>query len=108
MTEPNMVFVYSTFPDPASAERVARKMVERKLAACVNIFSGVRAIYSWQGEIQSDGETSVLFKTLASRSDELSRRLSQDHPSETPAIIRMEATCMEESYLAWMHEQVGP
>lgn len=102
----DVVLVYSTFPDQQIANEIAREIVELKLAACANIFEGMQAIYEWKGEIQSDKEVAVLFKTARSLQDELSRKLRALHPYDTPAIIGFEASHVEASYLSWLHGQL--
>lgn len=102
----DVVLVYSTFPDQQIANEIAREIVELKLAACANIFDGMHAIYEWKGEMQSDKEVAVLFKTAQPLQDELSRKLHALHPYDTPAIIGVEASHVEASYLAWLHGQL--
>ena len=58
----DLVLLWSTFPDRADAERVARAVLEERLAACVNILAPCASIYRWQGEIKQDEEVPALFK----------------------------------------------
>ena len=65
MTDSEFVFLYSTFPDEASARRVAEALVRAKLAACVNIFAPMTSIYEWQGKLETAAEFAALIKTAA-------------------------------------------
>ncbi len=106
MAKPEMVLVYSTFPDPQQAEDMARDMVRKKLAACANIFAGMKSVYEWQGKIQSGEETAVLFKTLADKQEELSRQIRSRHPFDTPAIFGWPCSSVDADYLNWLKRAV--
>jgi periplasmic divalent cation tolerance protein len=58
-----MALVYTTWPDAETAEAAARQALARRLAACANIMGPMRAIYRWNGEIESSAETPMLLKT---------------------------------------------
>ncbi|MEM9749944.1 MAG: divalent-cation tolerance protein CutA, partial [Pseudomonadota bacterium] len=59
----DVVLVYMTAPDEATAMGLARALVERRLAACANVIPGMRSVYRWKGEIEEDGELIVIAKT---------------------------------------------
>ena len=105
MTGPEFVLIYSTFPDAKSAETIGRECVEQKLAACVNIIPGMRAIYEWQGKVQIDEEVVVLFKTTQQLQQALIEKLSSLHPYEIPALIGFKASHIEEKYMSWLDAQ---
>ena len=71
------VLVYSTFPSVAEAERIGGALVDRGLAACVNIFPGMTAIYVWEGKRQSETEAAMIIKTRAELADAVDRRNAQ-------------------------------
>jgi len=105
--EREFVFVYSTFPNRAVAEKVARALVEARLAACVNIFPPMVSLYEWEGEMKTDRETAVLIKTrgaLAERAIALARPL---HPYARPCFLVLPIESGSEDYLAWVREQTG-
>ena len=106
MGQDDMVLVYSTFPSKEVAEQIARQIVAAKLAACANILTGMRSIYEWQGKMECDDEVVVVFKTLASRREDLTKKLRNLHPYETPAIFAIETVFAEENYLTWLHGQL--
>jgi periplasmic divalent cation tolerance protein len=93
---------YCTCPDAASAERLARALVEERLAACVNLLPGVHSIYRWQGAIEQAGEVLLLVKTTRARLDALAARVRALHPHELPELIAVEAAGGLPGYLDWV------
>jgi len=87
MTEAAIVTVYATFADAAEAERIARILVEERLAACANILGPCRAIYRWQGAVEQADEIAALFKTRADAAERLIARLGELHCYDVPAAV---------------------
>jgi periplasmic divalent cation tolerance protein len=85
----------------AGAEAFARGLVERRLAACVNLLAA-RSIYRWEGAIQADDEALLVAKTDAARVAELVRHLASAHPYDVPECIALEPDEVEPRYLAWL------
>src|SRR5262245_23386117 len=81
------VLVYSTFPSAAEAERVGSVLVDRGLAACVNIFGGMTAIYVWEGKRQRENEAAMIIKTRAGLADEVISETRKIHPYSNPALV---------------------
>lgn len=106
MSSQGMILMYSTFPDKEAAEQISRTIVDLKLAACANIFPGMNSIYEWKGELHKDAEVAVLFKTTPACRDQLSKKLCELHPYDTPAIIGFDASYVEANYLSWLHTQI--
>ncbi len=102
-----VIAVYSTFPDLAMAESIGGELVEAGLAACVNILPGMRSIYRWQGKIENDDEVVAIFKSQASRADELIAAIEVRHPYDTPAIVVLPITKGSASYLNWIVAETG-
>jgi periplasmic divalent cation tolerance protein len=98
--------VLSTFPDAETAARVARTLVEERLAACVNLVPTVRSIYRWQGAISDDPESLAIIKTTAERYPTLAARIAQLHPYHVPEIIALPLAEGHPPYLAWLAGQV--
>jgi periplasmic divalent cation tolerance protein len=96
--------VLSTAPDREIAERIARGLVERGLAACVSLVPGVRSVYRWKGEIEGAEEVLLVAKTVAERLEGLEKALKELHPYEVPEVVALEADRVEASYLAWLVE----
>lgn len=100
--------VLVTAPDAEVGTRLARAVVEERLAACVNLVPGVRSIYRWAGAIQEDGEVLLVIKTREDRVAALSRRVHELHPYELPELIAVGVLGGSERYLAWLREEAAP
>jgi periplasmic divalent cation tolerance protein len=101
------VIALSTVGSPEDAERLARALVERRLAACVNVVAGVVSHYRWQGKLCRDEERLLVIKTRAARLDALRGALVELHPYELPELVAFEITAGHAPYLAWLDESVG-
>lgn len=97
----------STAPSAEVAEGLARALVERGLAACVNVVPGVTSFYRWRGQLQRDAECLLVIKTRAERLDELRAALTQLHPYETPELLALPIEAGLPAYLAWLDESTG-
>ena len=97
--------VLSTAPDRATAARIARALVEERLAACVNIVPGVTSIYRWKGKVERDSEVLCVIKTRASLLARLSRRLEALHPYDVPEVVALKVSGGAKAYLEWIDEQ---
>ena len=102
-----MRLVIATAPG-AEAPRLARNLVEERLAACVNIVPKVRSIYYWEGKIEDEEEALMLIKTTGEKMDSLTKRLKEMHPYDVPEIIALEVQKEEgnSDYLDWVGEVV--
>ncbi|MCP4933817.1 MAG: divalent-cation tolerance protein CutA [bacterium] len=105
MPEQDVLMVYTTFPNEQSARLIARELVNRKLAACANIFGSMTSIFEWKGELMEEREVGVLFKTVRPRFAEFSSKLCKYHPYETPAVVGLDAAYVEKNYLTWLGTQ---
>ncbi|MFQ5488927.1 MAG: divalent-cation tolerance protein CutA [Gammaproteobacteria bacterium] len=98
--------VLSTCPEDGTAERIADALVELRVAACVNIVTGVTSIYQWQGQRERSGESLLLIKTRRDRYAALESALRSLHPYEVPEIIALALEDGLAAYLAWVEEQL--
>ena len=96
------LLVFTNLPDRASAERLADLLVERRLAACVNILAPCRSVYRWKGAVQHDEEHPMLMKTTAERYGALEQALRESHPYELPEIIAVPIESGLPAYLDWI------
>jgi periplasmic divalent cation tolerance protein len=83
------VVVLSTVAGAEDAERIARELVERRLAACVNVVPGLVSLYRWKGAVSKDEERLLLIKTRRERYDALAQALQELHPYELPEIVAL-------------------
>ena len=100
-------WIYTTWPDAASAREAALKLVEERLCGCANILPGVESIYSWEGKTELAREVVMILKAPASMSARLNGRIGQLHPYETPCIIALPVItdASAPGYLAWLAQQ---
>ena len=96
------VFVYTTWPSAADAEAAGRALVERRLAACVNILPGMISLYRWDGKVERAEEAVMLIKTRAALADAVSDAVKELHSYDTPAILVMSLESVENRYFAWL------
>jgi periplasmic divalent cation tolerance protein len=96
------IFVYTTYPSIVEAERAGRALVERRLAACVNILPGMISFYWWQGKIDRGDEVVMIIKTRASLAEPVRAAVRQMHPYSTPAILVLPIESVDPDYHAWI------
>jgi periplasmic divalent cation tolerance protein len=94
--------ILSTCPDADTAQRLARTLVEERLAACVNLLPGVVSTYRWQGQVEQATEVQLLAKTTGERREALIARLAGLHPYELPEILAVETAAGLPAYLDWV------
>lgn len=99
------IVALSTCESYADAERIATHLVDRQVAACVNIVAGVTSIYRWQGKIERAGEWMLVIKTRAGLLENLKAELRSVHPYEVPELVAMNIVDGLESYLEWIDGQ---
>ncbi len=100
--------VISNLPDRASAEKLALAIVEKRLAACVNILSPCRSMYRWEGKIEDVEEHPVLIKTTVERYPALEAAIRAAHPYELPEIIAVPLAAGLPAYLEWVDDETRP
>ena len=96
------VLVYTTYPSVVEAEKAGRAIVERRLAACVNILPGMVSHYWWQGAIERCEEAVMIFKTRASLADKVRAAVKASHSYTTPAILVVPVEGGDAGYLEWI------
>ena len=100
----SVLSIYAVFSDKNEAERIARSVVDERLAACVNILSPMRSIYRWKGDVETAEEVAAIFKTHHWRSDALMERIAELHSYETPCIVAWPIEKIVGSYADWVEE----
>lgn len=102
------VLVYTTYPSLVEAEAAGRMLVEKGLAACVNILPGMRSIYRWQGKIEQADEAVMIVKTRDAQKEAVAAEVRKLHSYDTPAILFLVADGGDKTYLDWiLSESVG-
>ncbi len=89
------------------AEKIARELVEKKLAACVNVVPGVRSFYFWEGKLVADDESTLLVKTRASLLPELTEAVRAVHPYRVPEVLSLvvDGGAGNPDYIAWIRSE---
>ncbi|HEX5064565.1 MAG TPA: divalent-cation tolerance protein CutA [Myxococcota bacterium] len=98
----DVVALLLTAPDEETGRRIARALVEERLAACVNVLPGVRSIYRWKGAVEEASEVMLVAKTRASRAAALAARVRALHPYELPEVLALPVTDGSQAYLRWV------
>jgi periplasmic divalent cation tolerance protein len=96
--------VLSTAPEGEAAESLARFLVERHLATCVNILPGLKSLYPWKGAIESGTEALLLIKTERAAYQRLETELRERHPYQLPEIIAIDIDQGLPDYLNWISQ----
>lgn len=99
-----MLIVLTTTPNTDEAERLARFIVEARLAACVQILPQMKSVYFWEGKVQTESEHLLLIKTLDEMFDELSAFIREHHSYDVPEIVAIDAEKVSGDYLKWMRD----
>lgn len=100
------IVVLCTCPAAEEAEKIARTLLERRLAACVNILAAVRSIYRWEGAIEEASEWLLLIKSKRELFAELCAELAGLHSYRAPEIVALPMVDGSESYLNWMDAEL--
>ena len=101
------VLIYTTFPSADEAKNAGRRLVESKLAACVNVFPQMTSIYEWDGKVTEDAEAAMIVKTAAARSAEALQEIKRLHPYSVPARLVLPVIGGGEDFLSWINAQCG-
>jgi periplasmic divalent cation tolerance protein len=101
------IVVFITASDEEEASKIARALVEERLAGCVNIIKDIRSIYSWQGKIEDEKEVFMVVKTQKTLFDSLIKRVKELHSYTVPEIIALPIIQGSEDYLKWLNKATG-
>lgn len=102
-----IVSVYAVFADADEAQRIARAVVEERLAACANILGPCRSIYRWQGAVEEADEVAAIFKARADKAEALTARIAALHSYDVPAIAVWPIQSALDDYTAWVEAGTG-
>lgn len=105
--ETEFLVIYCTCPDRSVADLIATAVIEKRLAACVNVMPDITSVYRWQGQVRRDAELLLIIKTHYSMYATLEARIRELHPYEVPEIIALPIVQGARSYLDWITNSVG-
>ena len=95
--------ITTTFPGMEPARRVARLLVERRLAACAQLLP-IESVYAWRGEIHEEAEVKLLVKSKAALAGQVMAAIRENHPYEVPEIVHIPIAGGSPEYLKWIGE----
>ena len=98
--------VLTTAANPEEASRLARTLVEERLAACATLIPDVQSIYHWQGQVESTTETLLLLKTGPDQLPALEDRLHELHSYQTPEFLVLRVEAGSHPYLEWLQSSL--
>ncbi len=101
----DVVGVYLTFPDVATAEGIAEVLVAERLAACVNVLPPCTSVYRWEGRVVREPEVVAWAKTTRGRLNALTAAVEARHPYEVPCVVAYPAVGGSAAYLDWVRSE---
>lgn len=103
--DPEYLLVYITVPDADTGELIARRLLDKKLAACVKIVADIRSLFHWKGRVDDESELLLIVTTRASLfREQLIAEVQEMHPYEVPEILALPVALGNDSYLSWIDE----
>jgi periplasmic divalent cation tolerance protein len=99
--------VLSTAGSEEEARSLARALVGRRLAACVNVVPGVRSIYRWKGAVHDEPEWILVIKTRSAQFEAVREAIRELHSYEQPEVVRLEIAEGDEAYLRWIEDETA-
>lgn len=100
-----LVACYVTVPDRAVGERIGRALVEKRVAACVNMIPGIVSMYRWEGAVQQDEELLLMIKSQEHLVQDIVREVKALHPYECPEVISVALGDGHDAYLDWVRRE---
>ena len=99
-----MLIVLTTTPDFSEGSELAAKLVESKLASCVQIVPQITSVYIWKDSVTKANEQLLLIKTTVEKYSELEKFISQNHSYDVPEIVAFESSNVSQPYKSWLEE----
>lgn len=103
----DILLVITNLPDSASAQQLARHIIEQRAAACVNQLAPCTSTYRWQGKIETSSEVPLLIKTTQAAFSRLEALILASHPYELPEIIAISVSAGLPAYLNWVSQETN-
>ena len=97
--------VYVTASSREEALKIARTVVEERLAACANVFQPITSVYWWEGHVQEEGETSFILKTRAALVEALTERVRALHSYTCPCVVALPIAAGNPAFLSWIENE---
>ncbi len=104
---PAVQWLYVTCADHGEAERIARTLVEERLAACANILGEIRSFYWWEGQVQDETEVALVLKVTRALSDAATRRIKDLHAYACPCVVALDIQGGNRDFLNWIVKETA-
>jgi len=104
---PQALLVLTNVPNEEVAEQLARSIIDRRLAACINILPAMRSIYRWEGVVEEAHEVAMQIKTTTAHYDKLEAFIKAAHPYAVPEIIAIPIVDGLPAYFDWIKQETG-
>jgi periplasmic divalent cation tolerance protein len=101
------IIILTTVSSKKEAELIGSKLINKELAACVNIIPNIKSIYRWEGKINKDSEYLLIIKTVKRAEEDVFENIRKLHSYDTPEMISIPITGGEKSYLNWLSKSVA-
>jgi periplasmic divalent cation tolerance protein len=101
-----IALILTTAGSEAEASRIASALVDRRLAACVNVIPRIQSTYRWKGEVRTEAEWLLVVKTGRDRFDAVRAAIVELHSYDVPEVVMLEVKDVDPAYLAWIDESV--
>ncbi|MDI9617908.1 divalent-cation tolerance protein CutA [Methanothermobacter sp.] len=98
--------IYITTSGQEESARIGRRLVEDRLAACVNIIPSIKSFYHWEGSLEEDEESVLIVKTTSELTQQIIKRVRELHSYDNPCIISIPITGGSRDYLEWLNNEV--
>jgi len=101
------IIVLSTCGSEEEAHKLARSLVDQRLAACVNVVPGIRSFYRWEGQVEAANEYLLVIKSSRDRMPVLQAAIEREHSYEVPEIVALPIVDGSQNYLNWLQANLG-
>jgi periplasmic divalent cation tolerance protein len=108
MPTTNAKIVLTTSGDEQEARSIARRLVDDRLAACVNVVGPIRSVYRWRSAVEDDSEYLLIIKTRANLLARVERRIAELHSYEVPEVLVISPSGGSVAYLGWLAQATAP
>lgn len=100
-----MIVIYTTYPNKEEGEIVSRALLEKRLVACANILAAHESLYWWDGEIQSEQEVAVIYKTQDKLFDSAKDKIVSLHSYDVPCVVSWRIDDGHDAFMKWIGEE---
>lgn len=105
MSKDKPVFLYVTLASKEEGEKISKLLLEKRLCACVNIYSGIKSYYWWEGKIESSEEAVMIVKTKESLSEEATSLIKSNHSYSVPCVAKLEVEITFKPFEEWLFKE---